>query len=301
MVISGVTPEIECGRFPIKRTTGESVAVEADVFADGHDAVACRVLYKKQGAREWEQVRMEPLPNDRWKAEFPVRELGRYVYTLEAWIDPFETWRRDLAKRVQAGQDISVDLLIAARLLEEAAARAEGPDRERLHAWIAALRDESDPRQKQQLAFDDDVAAAALRYPDRRLATRYEKELLVVVDPPRARFSSWYEFFPRSCAPEPGRHGTLRDAEARLEYAASMGFDVIYLAPIHPIGTAFRKGRNNLTTAEPGDLGSPWAIGSAEGGHKAIHPALGGMADFEHFVSRAAALGVDVALDIAFQ
>ena len=300
-VISGVKPEVDCGRFAIKRAAGESVAVEADVFADGHDAIACLLLYHKQGAAAWEEVHMAPLPNDRWKGEFPVNEVGRYIYTLEAWVDPFRTWRRDLFKRVEAAQDVGVDLLIGAGLLEEAAGRANGSDRERLLAWAAAVRDESSPGERRELALSEEIAAAALRYPDRRLATRYEKELAVVVDPLKARFSAWYEFFPRSCSPEPDRHGTFRDAEIRLDYAASMGFDVVYLPPIHPIGTSFRKGRNNATTPGPGDVGSPWAIGSQEGGHKAIHRDLGTMEEFERFLSKAAGLGLEVAIDIAFQ
>ncbi len=300
-IISGVRPEIDCGRFAIKRTADEPVSVEADVFADGHDAVGCLLLYRREGAADWNEVLMQPLPNDRWKAEFVVRELGRYVYTLEAWVDQFRTWRRDFVKRVRAEQDVRVDLLIGAQLLEEAAGRAGSPDRERLQAWARELGGESDPAQRQELALDEEIGAIAQRYPDRRLATRYEKELSVIVDRTKARFSSWYEFFPRSCSPEPGLHGTWRDAEARLDYAASMGFDVVYLPPIHPIGMAFRKGRNNTTTAQPGDVGSPWAIGSAEGGHKAVHPELGTVEDFERFLAKATGLGLDVALDVAFQ
>jgi starch synthase (maltosyl-transferring) len=300
-IISAVKPEVDCGRFAIKRTVGESVAVEADIFADGHDAIAGLLLFKKEGADRWNEARLAPLPNDRWRGVFEVCETGRYLYTLEAWVDAFLTWRRDFVKRVEAAQEVSVDLMIGAGLLEDAAERAEGLDREQLLAWARALGEPSDPRQRQELALMEDVQALAQRYPDRRRASRYDKELAVVVDRPGARFSSWYEFFPRSCSPEPGRHGTFRDAEARLEYAASMGFDVVYLPPVHPIGSGFRKGRNNSIDPETGDVGSPWAIGSEEGGHKAIHPALGSMEDFEHFLSKAAALGVEIALDIAFQ
>ncbi len=300
-IISGVQPEVDCGRFAIKRTTGESVVVEADVFADGHDAVACLLLFKKEGTAHWNETPMSALPNDRWRASFAVEELGRYVYTVEGWVDQFQTWRRDLVKRVRAAQDVRVDLLIGARLLEDAAGRASGTDREQLQAWARELGAESDPAARQALALDDGVAAIAERYPDRRLATRYEKELPVIADPPNARFSSWYEFFPRSCSSEAGRHGTLADAESRLEYAASMGFDTVYLPPIHPIGSGFRKGRNNVTAAGPDDVGSPWAIGSQQGGHKAIHPDLGTFDDFERFVAKATALGLRVAMDIAYQ
>ena len=230
-IITGVQPEVDCGRFAIKRTTGESVTVEADAFADGHDAVSCLLLYKKQGAAAWEEVRMQPLPNDRWRAEFPVAEMGRYIYTLEAWIDQFQTWHRDLMKRVHARQDVSVDLLIGAHLLEEAASRAESPDRERLHACADELRKESDPQRREEVALDEEVAGIVRRYPDRRLATRYEKELFVTVDRPRARFSSWYEFFPRSCSPEPGKHGTFRDAEARSGICGFHGFRCRLPAP----------------------------------------------------------------------
>ena len=300
-IISGVQPEVDCGRFPIKRVAGESVVVEADVFADGHDSVTCLLLYRREGTAAWEEVRMAPLSNDRWRGEFSVPETGTYVYTVEAWVDVFQTWRRDFTKRVAAGQNVGVDLQIGGRLLEEAAGRAQGEDRERLQEWARRLVEEYDPVARQTLALDPLLARAVTRYPDRRLATRYEKELAVTVERPRASFGAWYEFFPRSCAAESGRHGTFRDAEARLEYAAAMGFDVVYLPPIHPIGTAFRKGRNNSTAAESGDVGSPWAIGAAEGGHKAIHPELGSMADFERFLARASVLGLEVAIDIAFQ
>ena len=300
-IISGVQPEVDCGRFAIKRTTGESVVVEADVFADGHDAVACLLLYKKEGGASWTEVSMAALPNDRWRASFNVEELGRYLYTVEGWVDQFQTWRRDFVKRVRAAQDVRVDLLIGALLLEDAAARASGSDRKQLLGWAREMGSETDPVSRQALALDEGVATIAERYPDRRLATRYEKELPVIADPPNARFSSWYEFFPRSCSTEPGRHGTLADAESRLDYAASMGFDTVYLPPIHPIGLGFRKGRNNVTSAGPEDVGSPWAIGSKEGGHKAIHPDLGTFEDFERFVKKASGLGLRVAMDIAYQ
>jgi starch synthase (maltosyl-transferring) len=300
-IISAVKPEIDCGRFAIKRTIGETVAVEADVFADGHDDVACAVLFKKDGAADWQEVRMRPLANDRWAAEFRVGEPGCYLYTLEAWVDLFQTWRRDLIKRLEAGQDVATDLVIGGRLLQEASGRAVGDDKKRLGAGADALQGNTEDPTAREMALDEQLAATALRYPDRSLATRYDKELPVSVDRVKARFSSWYEFFPRSCSPEPGRHATWRDAEARLAYAASMGFDVVYLPPIHPIGASVRKGRNNSNQPGPEDVGSPWAIGAAQGGHKSIHPELGSVEDFEHFVATSAKLGLEVALDIAFQ
>lgn len=244
---------------------------------------------------------MQALANDRWRGEFTVTSLGEYVYTIEGWVDHFGTWRRDLAARVRAGQDVETDLAIGARLIEEAAARAAEPDASRLRAAAAQLRAGTPRDSRLLVAADDDLFAVVGRYADRDLATRYDRELRVTVDPIKARFSAWYEVFPRSCAMEPGRHGTLRDCERRLPAIAAMGFDVLYLPPIHPIGTTFRKGRNNAESAQAGDVGSPWAIGAQAGGHTAVHPDLGTMADLRGLVAAARALQIDIALDLAFQ
>jgi starch synthase (maltosyl-transferring) len=300
-VIGGVYPEIDCGRYPIKRVVGEEVVVEADVFADGHDELGAALLHRRQGATAWEAVPMRPLGNDRWRAAFPVIEQGVYEYTLRGWVDPFATWRRDLQKRLQAGQDVAVELLVGARHLEEAARRASGPDQELLRDGAGRLGARGEAGDKARLALDEEVAAAAGRHPPIEHATTYARTLSVVVDRERARFSTWYELFPRSCAAEPGRHGTFRDVLARLPYVAGMGFDVLYLPPIHPVGRAFRKGKNNALEAGPDDPGSPWGIGGPEGGHKAIHPQLGTPEDFRHLVAAAQGHGMEVALDVAFQ
>ena len=303
VVVEGVTPEIDCGRFPIKRTVGESVVVEADVFADGHDALSCTVLYRWDGDSEWAEAPMEPLANDRWRGRFRVAQMGRYTYTVQAWIDRFKSWRRDLEKKGRAGQDLSTDLLVGAQMVEEAADRATDDDARRLRSFAAALRETPGVPTPDLLrrALDDGLARLMDAYPDRRFATRYGRELAVVVDREKARFSSWYEMFPRSCSTEPGRHGTFEDCEARLPYVAAMGFDVLYFPPIHPIGRTHRKGRNNATMAAPDDPGSPWGIGSEDGGHKAIDPRLGTLEDFRRLISRARDYGIEVALDIAFQ
>jgi starch synthase (maltosyl-transferring) len=301
VVIEGVKPEIDAGRFPIKRSAGEKVVVEADVFADGHGSLSCVLLYRLKNEKNWTEAPMRALGNDRWQGEFRVNELGRYLYTIEGWPDAFQTWRSDFIKRVDAGQDVRVDLLIGAELIAQAAERARGVDGKRLRQWATDLRGERDARQLEDLALDDQLADVMLRYPDRRFATRYERELSVVVDPEIARFSSWYEVFPRSCAAEPGRHGTFQDCERWLPYIAGMGFNVLYLPPIHPIGSAYRKGKNNSTLSEAGDVGSPWAIGSEEGGHKAIHPELGSLEDFRRLIAKANEAGLEVALDVAFQ
>lgn len=301
VVIECVRPQIDCGRFAIKRVVGETVVVEADVFADGHDQIACQVLYWRDNGEEIQSSPMKPLGNDRWRGEFPVLTLGRYQYTVEGWIDRFQTWRNDLMKRIAAGQDVHVEMLIGAEIIEGAAARADSGDAELLRGWTGRLREAGDKELQKTVALDEELFSLIQRYPERHFVSRYEKGLVVVVDREKARFSTWYEVFPRSCALEPGKHGTLRDCEARLPYIASMGFDVVYLPPIHPIGRTSRKGKNNSVPAQQDDVGSPWAIGSEEGGHTSIHPRLGRLKDFRQFVSKAKGYGLEVALDMAFQ
>jgi starch synthase (maltosyl-transferring) len=300
VVIEGVRPEIDCGEFPIKRIAGDRVVVEADIFADGHDELDARLLYRRASDQDWAETAMRPVGNDRWTGEFTVGEIGCWYYTIEGWISRFNTWRNDLSKRLAARQDISVDLLIGADLLEAAAGGA-GDDARALHAAARALRSAAPAADRAAAALEPGLAELAARHPDRSLAARYGRELAVVVDRERARFSAWYELFPRSCSPVAGRHGTFQDCEARLDYVAGMGFDVLYLPPIHPIGRAFRKGRNNAPEAGPDDVGSPWAIGAREGGHTAIHPQLGTLEDFQRLRRAAEARGMEIALDIAFQ
>jgi starch synthase (maltosyl-transferring) len=301
VLVERVTPEVDGGRYPAKRTVGERVVVEADAFAEGHDVLAAALRWRRASDEAWREVRMEPLGNDRWRAAFPIEALEPHRYTVEAWVDEFRTWRRGLAKKVEASSVEPVDLLVGAQLVEAAAARAGGEDLAHLRAFAAALRGEAPVAERAARALDDELAALVDRHPDRAGAARYARELAVEVERERARYGAWYELFPRSCAPEAGRHGTFADVAARLPYVAGMGFDVLYLPPIHPIGRSFRKGRNNSTQATPEDPGSPWAIGAAEGGHDAIHPALGTLEDFRSLVSRARELGMELALDLAFQ
>jgi starch synthase (maltosyl-transferring) len=299
VVIESVKPEIDAGRFSIKRTVGERVTVEADIFADGHEAVSAVLMYRKDSDAAWTEVPMEPLVNDRWRAEFPVTQMGRYSYTLQGWLDHFRFWSRALAKRIEAAQDLGVDLLIGAALVEEASAQAEGDAGARLRDYAARLR--AGGSDAIDAALSPALAALMYAYSERKEPTTYEHELGVIVDPERARFSTWYELFPRSRFGATAGHGTFKDVEERLPYVADMGFDVLYLPPIHPIGAAHRKGKNNSVTAEPGDIGSPWAIGAPEGGHKGILADLGTLDDFRSLVARAKEFGVDIALDIAFQ
>lgn len=301
VVIESVEPEIDAGRFPVKRIIGDSIEVEADVFADGHDHVDARLLFRFHETPTWSAVPMRPLGNDRWRGEFPVTREGEYLYTVAGWIDHFDTWRSDLEKRIAAGQDIRVDLLNGAQLVEQAALRAGRDDADALRRWEAELRATEEIAAAPTAALDPALAAMMALYLDPAMETRYERELRVTVDREKARYSAWYEMFPRSTAMEPGRHGTFKDCEARLDYVARLGFDVLYLPPIHPIGQSFRKGKNNATTAEPDDVGSPWAIGAQEGGHTAIHAQLGTLEDFRSLLRAAANKGIELALDIAFQ
>jgi starch synthase (maltosyl-transferring) len=301
VVISGVSPEIANGRYPAKRTRGEHVRVEADIFADSHDSLSAILLVRREKSDRWRVFPMKALVNDRWYGSFAVEALEPYRFTVQAWVDRFKTWRRDLQKKVLYGQDVSVDLLVGADLIESAFSRARGADAERLKAYGEALRGERVTETKIRTALHRELLRLMMIHPDRRFATTYEKQLRVEVERLRARFSSWYEMFPRSAASEPGRHGTFADCEKRLPYIAEMGFDVLYLPPIHPIGKTHRKGKNNSTGASPDDVGSPWAIGWGDGGHKAVHPRLGTLDDFRRLVRSADGHGIEVALDLAFQ
>ena len=297
VAIESVSPEIDAGRFPAKRALGEKVAVEADIFADGHDALACVTRYRHASSPSWTEVPMVPLVNDRWRAEFVVTELGTYRFTIEAWIDRFGTWSRQFAKRVEAGQDVTQELEVAARLVEAAAARAAAPDSEKLAGYAAQLRK---GKAAAAAALGSDLAELMERHADRSLSATNGREVEVIVEAERARYGAWYEMFPRSAGKQ-GKHGTFRDVEDWLPYISGMGFDVLYLPPIHPIGRTHRKGANNSVKAKPDEPGSPWAIGSDEGGHKSVHPQLGTLDDFRRLVRVAGEHGLSIALDIAFQ
>jgi len=314
--IEGIRPSVDAGRFPIKRVVGEAVTVSADVFADGHDVLDAVLLHRPVDVRggPWREVAMRPLGNDRWTASFTPDALGGWEYAVEGWVDGFGTWLERFRKKVDVRQDLELELRGGAELLQAAATRARRESLDRSGngadpAEDAALLDSLSTRlvatassvdERIRIALDESVATVARRWPDRSHAARSEP-LGVVVDPVLGRTSAWYELFPRSFGSTPGVHGTFRSAEAVLPYVAGLGFDILYLPPIHPIGRSFRKGRNNTLVAEPGDPGSPWAIGAAEGGHTSVHPELGTIEDFERFVRRAKAHGLTVALDIAFQ
>ena len=304
VIIEGIQPAIDAGRFPVKRTIGEQVVVEADIFTDGHNLLSAVLCYRSVRDACWTEVAMTPLGNDRWQGRFIVSELGRYSYTIQAWVDHFATWYEALGKRLEAAQEVQVELQIGAELIEAASQRATGTDAAALQerARLLCMPPEAGSMAQASLVLEDATLLRLMAlYPDRRYATTAPGEFPVVVDRDKARFSTWYEMFPRSCAPVPGQHGTFKDCEARLPYLARMGFDVLYLPPIHPIGQVHRKGKNNATVATPDDPGSPWAIGSVAGGHMAVHPQLGTLADFRGLIAKAQEYGIEIALDIAFQ
>jgi starch synthase (maltosyl-transferring) len=302
VVIEGVRPEVDEGRYPGKATLGQSILIEADIFADGHDKLAADVLVRSADDGDgWTRIPMEELVNDRWRARFPAADMAGYVFTIEAWVNHFGSWQRDLAKKVDAGQDVSLELLVGAKVIEAAVSFAPQKDARSLRETAAMLSARTSAETRVKVALEPELAARMRSAVDMTLATRYRRELRVQVDPPKAGYSAWYEMFPRSASPDIKRAGTFKDVEARLSYVAGMGFDVLYLPPIHPIGTTKRKGANNAVTAKAGDPGSPWAIGSEVGGHKAIDPALGTLEDFRSLVRKARGLGIEVALDMAFQ
>jgi starch synthase (maltosyl-transferring) len=312
-VVDAVLPIVDGGRFAAKCIAGHPFEVVAHAFTDGHDLVRVMLCWRPElpgsSAAAAQSVEMTALGNDEWTASFTPPVPGRYRYTAVAWVDHFKSWRVELQRRVDPG-DIRLAALAGATLADEAALRAKGDDRIALKNWAAALRKDADANMEmgaadadalKAAALDESIADVASRHPDRSREMRYELELPLTVDRERAAFSAWYELFPRSTSSEAGRHGTFKDVEARLPYIAEMGFDVLYMPPIHPIGRDRRKGRNNALTAEPGDVGSPWAIGAAEGGHTAILPALGTPEDFRSLVAKAGEFGLEIALDIAFQ
>ena len=303
IVIEGLRPEIDAGRFPIKRTLGEEVRVQADIFADGHDFISAVIKHRHDRQEEWSETPLRAGVNDRWSGSFAVTQLGTFLYTSEAWINPFRSWARDLEKKFAARVDVEVELLAGVELIRAAAARAVGADQLELQLISKALAPESllPCGAKVAAALSGHVANLVDAYSDRLHAATCSKILKVTVDPVLARFGSWYELFPRSCAPLGKRHGTLKDCEAVLPRIANMGFDIAYLPPVHPIGGSFRKGKNNALTPGPDDPGSPWAIGSADGGHKSIHPELGHLGGFSEPGAQRTRTQLEIALDIAFQ
>jgi starch synthase (maltosyl-transferring) len=312
VIVGALQPELDAGAYAVKRIVGDLVTVSVDLIADGHDVVAGELIVRPPLGERASPAGVEaraidlivPLrehDSDRHAATFEVNLIGRWHYTIRAWVDHYASWRRGLVRKLDAGQDIEVDLLIGAELIQGAAARASADDRCSLERAAARLSERAEPAAtRARETLTPELSALVRRYPDRSAASELGRWLPLWVDRERARFSSWYEMVPRSTGVN-GQHGTFKTAAKRVPYVAGMGFDVLYLPPIHPIGLSFRKGRNNQPVASESDVGSPWAIGSADGGHKSVHPELGTLADFDELAAAAARHGLELALDIALQ
>lgn len=299
VVIEGVYPEIDNGRFPIKRVTGQPVFVVVDAHADGHNFVACSVLFRKVGTSNWTERRLQPtVEPDRFAGQFDVVELGNYEYTFRGWIDKFANWRRDTARKLEAGQEIHLEVLEGTELLQQAHSKAKGEAKEEISRYLNMLKSGV----LSPLLNDQRIDQLMFDFGPRGEVAEYGRQLGVTVEPHYALFSTWYELFPRSIfTGKDSKHGTLKDVIHVLPYVRGMGFDVLYLPPIHPIGVTHRKGPNNTLLASENDPGSPWAIGSEAGGHTVVHPELGTMADFDKLSEEARKRELLVALDLAFQ
>lgn len=299
IVIENVAPEIGGGRYPIKREVGDRIEVTADVFKEGHDVLGVMLRHRKSSEPDWDETPMRHVDNDRWMGSFDLIENTRYQYTIAAYVQSFASWRQEIIKKQQSTADLRSELLEGQALVRAAVARAAGEDRARLSAALERWRGSSDSSEALELALSDDLARLVQRHEERAAYTMYDRELSVVVDRVRARYGAWYEMFTRSQGTQPGRSATFKDCEARLPAIHAMGFDVLYLPPIHPIGRTNRKGRNNTLQAAPRDPGSPYAIGNEAGGHDAIDPDLGSLDDFDRFVEAVRARDMEVALDFA--
>ncbi|MBF0386390.1 MAG: alpha-1,4-glucan--maltose-1-phosphate maltosyltransferase [Candidatus Omnitrophica bacterium] len=297
IVIENVWPQIEAGAVAIKRVPGEEVQINADIFTDGHNDISAELLFRAKGSLTWQSVLMTPQGNDRWAGAFSAGAVDQ-EYTLRAWINPFETWQKEFAKRHAAGQDLASHILIGSKILEQLLINAQA--QKIAEADTLLLKKLCAGKLTSQSLLEPALCDLSRRIPDMDSILDYGRTLKVQVDPLQALFSSWYEFFPRSFG-KPGHPGRLRDCLPVLKEVARMGFDVVYLPPIHPVGVTKRKGKDNAVTCQPGDPGSPWAIGNSFGGHKAVNPELGTLEDFRWFVKASKELGLAIALDVAYQ
>lgn len=300
IIIENVSPQLDCGSNAIKRIVGQKVIVTAAVFSDGHDVIECCVKYKHEEDENWDEVRMIPTFNDEWIAEFKVEKQGFYSYFVEGWVDYALNWQHGTERKIQDNQYVKSELLEGAEYVRAILNQVDASENNYLNTLAYYFTTESEYDNAVREATSHELARIFKKYPIRFLENK-SMPLKVYVDRKKALFSTWYEFFPRSASPEEGKHGTFKDCERLLPRVAEMGFDTLYFPPIHPIGEVNRKGKNNATNAEYGDVGSPWGIGSHHGGHKSTHPELGTIDDFKELVKKAQDLGIEVAMDYALQ
>ncbi len=299
VIISNIEPTVEGGGYPAKAVIGDTVTFSADVFGDGHDAVAASLLIRKAAEEEVTEVPLEFINNDFWTADYTFTAAGKHSFWIEGWEDHYSNWKKGLKKKFDAGQEITVELKIGTILLEQAAAFLPA-NHVAIQNWSERINDADSPGEAVSLALDEELAKMMYNYRPQDIITS-SRVYQLEIERKKAAFSTWYELFPRSAAKEPGKHGTFKDVIGLLPRVAQMGFDVLYFPPIHPIGEVNRKGKNNSLTAAKDDPGSPWAIGNRKGGHKAIHPQLGTLNDFKKLVIAAKNMGIEIAMDIAFQ
>jgi starch synthase (maltosyl-transferring) len=296
VIIESVQPQVDGGKFPVKRTVGERVDVTAHIFGDGHDHLRAQVFYKHEKSGDWSWVEMTPTVNDEWSASFTTEKPGQYTFQIHAWIDHFDTWFDGFKKKTHAKVDVSVELMEGAVFLRHLARK----DNPKLESLALKLEDKSKPGEAIATVLSHDFAEVVHSYPLKENEAK-SNEVTIRVEHQKALFSTWYEFFPRSASLESGKHGTFKDCIRLLPRVAAMGFDVLYFPPIHPIGKLNRKGKNNNVRSVAGEPGSPWAIGSDEGGHKSVLPALGTLDDYRDLIRESRKYGIDIALDLAFQ
>jgi starch synthase (maltosyl-transferring) len=300
IVIENVLPQLDCGTNPIKRIVNQKVNVTAAVFSDGHDIMECCVKFKHENDKKWQEVRMIPKDNDEWSAAFTVEKQGFYSYFVEGWVDYALNWQHGTERKILDNQHVKSELLEGAEYVKSVMKLATDLEKDYLEKAATYFTNEPDYDQAIQVATSGELHQIFKKYPIRFLENK-SSQLKVYVDRKKALFSTWYEFFPRSASQEERKHGTFKDCERLLPRVATMGFDTLYFPPIHPIGEVNRKGKNNATNAKPGDVGSPWGIGSRHGGHKSTHRELGTIEDFKSLVKKAKELGIEVAMDYALQ
>ena len=300
IIIENVKPQLDGGVFYIKRIVNQNVSVSANIFSDGHDVIACCVKFKHELEKKWSEVRMSPTENDEWSVDFKVTKQGVYSYFIEGWVDYALNWQHGTERKIKDNQHVKSELLEGAEYCFAILKEVSKEEKIYLNKVIKSFEDENLYGKAVEFALSNELHQIFLKYPTRTLANS-SAELKVYVDRKKALFSTWYEFFPRSASENPAKHGTFKDCERLLPRVLEMGFDTLYFPPIHPIGEVNRKGKNNATNAENGDVGSPWGIGSKYGGHKSTHPELGSIDDFKSLVNKAQSMGIEIAMDYALQ
>jgi starch synthase (maltosyl-transferring) len=301
VIIEHLTPEIDGGEFYAKAIVDQNIKVTCDLFADGHDVVAGHILYKHESEKDWSSATLYAQGNDAWIGSFPVSKVGMYTFTVQGWVDYALTWQHGFLKKVEAGVSVKTEVLEGIPFLEHLHKVVESAAKPMIKSWLEIFKDVTKYPQAIEIGISKELESFFKNYPAKTFASFYRQELKIWVDRKKALFSSWYEFFPRSASQEPGKHGTFKDCERLLPRVAELGFDTLYFPPVHPIGEKNRKGKNNSTTAQPGEPGSPWAIGSHLGGHKDLHPELGDLKDFKSLINEAKKFGIEIAMDFALQ